>query len=126
MAITQGPAKGETMRTCSWSIPNGAVNVSFMKVGSDLEAARTAFRAQMQRVIQALKSQGWTVEEKSFGDNMSCWIGTPPAAATDTPRTTGCAGATNGIGISVGTNGSSRVEVDAVKKLLDAAMRRLG
>jgi hypothetical protein len=126
MAITQGPAKGETMRTCSWLIPNGAVNLWFTKVGADLEAARTAFRAQMQKTIQTLKTQGWTIDEKRFGETSSCWTGTPPAGDSSTPRATGCAGATNGIGISVGTTGSSKVDVDAVKKLLDAAMRRLG
>jgi hypothetical protein len=125
MPVQQGAAKGETMRTCSWSIPNGAVNLSFVKVG-DMEAAKTAFRAQMQKTLQSLKTQGWTIEEKPFGDNESCWTGTPPANAKDTPRATGCAGSTNGVGISVGITGSMKVDADAVKKLLDAAMKRLG
>ena len=34
-AITQGAAKGETMRTCSWSVGNGAVNLSLVKVAPD-------------------------------------------------------------------------------------------
>jgi hypothetical protein len=125
MEVTQGPAKGGTVRTCTWLIPTGAVNLSLMKVG-DIEAARTAFRAQMQRTMQALKNKGWTIEEKAFGEDARCWIGTPPASDKDTPRATGCVGATNGIGISVGTTGSAKVEADAVKKLLDAAMKRLG
>lgn len=125
MAVTQGPAKGETGKLCTWIVPNGAVNLAFVKV-ADLEAGRSAFRAQMQQTTDALKKKGWTIEEKAFGTDAMCWIGTPPAGDANTARATGCAGATNGIGISVGTNGSARVEIDAVKKLLDAAMRRLG
>src|SRR5215831_14259559 len=47
-AIAHGPAKGETMRTCSWSVGHGAVNLSLVKV-ADLETAKGAFRAQMQQ-----------------------------------------------------------------------------
>src|SRR5262245_33406865 len=54
-AITKGSAKGETMRTCSWAAANGggAVNLSLVKV-ADLEAAKNAFRPQMQQTMQAL------------------------------------------------------------------------
>jgi hypothetical protein len=126
-AITEGPAKGETMRTCSWAIANagGAVNLSVVKV-NDLETAKSAFRAQMQQSMQSLKSHGWTIEEKAFGSDMSCWAGTPPAGHDDMPRATGCVGATHGMGISVLTSGSSKAEIEGVKKLLDAAMKRLG
>ena len=123
-AIKDGPAKGETMRTCSWSVQNGAVNLSFVKV-ADVEAAKSAFRAQMQQTVQSLKTQGWTIDEKAFGDNMSCWIGTPPPKATDLPYGTGCVGASHGVGISVGSIGTSKVDVGAIQKLLDAAMKRL-
>jgi len=125
MAITEGPAKGETMRTCTWSVGPGAVNLSLVKV-ADLEAAKSTFRAQMQQTMDALKSQGWTIDEKAFDNDVSCWMGTPPAGAKDMPRATGCVGATHGIGIAVGANGSSKVEMDAVRKLLDAAMKRIG
>ncbi len=125
MAVTQGPAKGQTMKLCTWTVPTGNVNVAFGKV-ADLEAGRSAFRAQMRQTIDLLKKRGWTIEEKSFGSDATCWIGTPPTGDANIPRGTGCAGATNGFGISVGTNGSARIEIDSVKKLLDAAMRRLG
>ena len=125
MPMTQGPAKGETTKLCTWTVPNGAVNLAFVKV-ADLDAGRSAFRAQMEKTTGALKKQAWTIDEKSFGGDIRCWTGTPPANAKDTPRYTGCAGATNGVGISVGTAGSTAVDAETVKKLLDAAMRRLG
>jgi hypothetical protein len=124
-AIAQGPAKGETIRTCSWSVGNGAVNLSLVRV-ADLATAKGAFRAQMRQSIESLKSHGWTIEEKTFGSDMSCWIGTPPAGHDDMPRATGCVGATHGLGVSVGTTGSSKVEMEDTRKLLDAAMHRVG
>ncbi len=57
MAVTQGPAKGETMKLCTWTVPTGTVNVAFGKV-ADLEAGRSAFRAQMQQTIDLLKEAG--------------------------------------------------------------------
>src|SRR5262245_29237699 len=123
--ISRGPAKGETMSTCSWSVGRGAVNLSLVKV-ADLATAKGAFRAQMQQSMESLKSHGWTIEEKAFGDDMSCWIGTPPAGHDDAPRATGCVGATHGMGVSVGATGSSKVEMEGMRKLLDAAMHRVG
>lgn len=124
-AISQGPARGETMRTCSWSVGNGAVNLSLVRV-ADLATAKGAFRAQMRQSMESLESHGWTIEEKAFGSDMSCWIGKPPAGHDDMPRATGCVGATHGMGISIGATGSSKVEIEGMKKLLDAAMHRVG
>ena len=124
MPVTQGPAKGETMRTCSWSVGTGAVNLSLVKV-ADVESAKSAFHAQMQQTMHALKTQGWTIEEKAFGD-VDCWIGTPPAGHAEMPRATGCAGAAHGEGVSVSATGASKVEMNGVNKLLDAAMKRIG
>jgi len=125
MPVTQGPAKGETMRTCSWAVGTGAVNLSLVKVG-DVESAKSAFHAQMHQTMQALKTQGWTIEEKAFRGDVDCWIGTPPAGHSEMPRATGCAGAAHGMGVCVSATGSSKVQMEGVNKLLDAAMKRAG
>ena len=125
MPVTQGPAKGETMRTCSWAVGTGAVNLSLVKVG-DVESAKSAFHAQMHQTMQSLKTQGWTIEEKTFHNDVDCWIGTPPAGHSEMPRATGCAGAAHGLGVSVSATGQSKVEMEGVNKLLDAAMHRAG
>jgi hypothetical protein len=124
MPQSAGASAGETMRMCSWIIPTGALNLAFMKAAQS-EDARNAFRARVRQTKEALKAKGWTIEEKQFGTGAACWIGTPPAANRDTPLATGCVGEANGFGISVGTTGNTRIEMEKVKALLDQALGRL-
>jgi hypothetical protein len=122
LPVTQGPAKGDTTRICSWITPSGALNVAFAKAGEG--ATRQAFLDRMAQTQQTLKTKGWTIGETKFG-TIICWTATPPASDKGTPRSTGCVGVAKGLGVSVGTAGPATVDVNKVKALLDAALARV-
>ena len=114
----------EPTRVCTWTVANGAVRATFARAGANVDSAVKAFRARLQTITDALKAANWSLDEKKFGDNEVCWTATPPASDTASPRSTTCAGVTNGFGVSVGGTAGAAVDVDKVKRLLDAAMGR--
>jgi hypothetical protein len=123
MAITEGPAKGQTMAMCDW--PTGSQSAVSLAVTRGLQGAqREAGLAQFDRTFQTLKSQGWGQERKDF-PNGACVIMTPPASAKGMPVSTGCFAEAKGMGISVGHNGGAKVSMDRMKTLLDKAIGRL-
>jgi hypothetical protein len=122
------PGRGfgnEPTKVCTWTLANGAVRATFARAGGNVDSAVKAFRARLQTITDALKAAKWTLDEKRFGENEVCWTASPPATETTSPRSTTCAGVTNGFGVSVGGTAGAAVDVDKMKRLLDAAMGRV-
>jgi hypothetical protein len=123
MVIPEGPAKGETMRMCRWSIGDqGMVSISVIR--SPQGAQREAGFAQLNRMFDMLKAQGWTEERKDFS-NIRCAMMTPPSSAKDVPPSTGCFAEAKGRGLGIGWMGAKKVAIEKVKALLDKAIGRL-
>lgn len=122
------PGRGfgnEPTKVCTWPLANGAVRATFARAGGNVDSVVKAFRARLQTVTDALRAANWTLDEKRFGENEVCWTASPPATDTASPRSTTCAGVTNGFGVSVGGTAGAAADVDKMKKLLDAAMGRV-
>ena len=121
------PGRGfgnEPTKVCTWTLPSGAVRATFARAGGNVDSAVKAFRARLQAITDALKAANWTLDEKKFGENEVCWTAIPPVSDTTSPRSTTCAGVTNGFGVSVGGTAGAAADVDKLKRLLDAAMGR--
>src|SRR2546427_4162287 len=58
MVVPEGPAKGETMSMCRWPVGDqGMVSISVIR--SPQGAHREAGLAQLNRMFETLKAQGW-------------------------------------------------------------------
>jgi hypothetical protein len=80
--------------------------------------------AQVRESLKTLKAQGWTTEEKAFG-NTTCVVMTPPAGKKDAPNSTDCYADAKGMGIGLGTISLKPTPMDKIKTLIDAAIGRL-
>ncbi len=122
MPMSNGPAKGETMKMCSWRMPTGGIHLSVARMpqGMSLGAAM----AKLNETYTTLKTQGWKEEDGDFG-GVKCTLFTPPAGKQDAPTTTGCFTAAKGMVVSISTLGKTRIPMEKVKALLDSAAGRL-
>jgi hypothetical protein len=120
----RGTLAGQPTKMCTWTVSGGTVRVSFVSA-PNTETVPQDFQAMMKSTMDRLKATGWAVDQKPFGGNATCWSAMPPADDKSAFRTTGCAGVANSLGISVGVTGPA-VDMEKVKKLLDAAMSRTG
>jgi len=124
MVIPEGPAKGETMAICRWSIGDKDM-VSINVVRTPQQASGQAGLAQLNPMFEMLKQQGWTEERKDYS-NARCAIMTPPPAAKDIPLSTGCFAEAKGMGISIGgMSVKKKIAIENIKKLLDKVISRL-
>jgi hypothetical protein len=70
MVVPEGPAKGETMSMCRWPMgEQGMLSISVIRAPQG--AQREAGLAQLSRMFETLKAQGWTEERKDFGTSNS-------------------------------------------------------
>ena len=122
MVIPSGPAKGQTMRLCTWSNQQGGmISVAAIRI---TPGSTTSGLAILEQALATLKAQGWTEESKAFAGG-KCLVMTPPASLTDAPVSTGCFAEAKGMGVSVGSMGKTRVPMEKVKPLLDKIVQRL-
>jgi hypothetical protein len=96
MVVPEGPAKGETLHMCQWPIGEQDM-VSLSLIRSPQGAPREAGLAQLSRMFDMLKTQGWTEERKDYS-NARCAIMTPPSSLKDVPPSTGCFAEAKGRG----------------------------
>jgi len=124
IVIPEGPSKGETMRMCQWRIGEQEI-ISISVIRAPQGAQHEAGLAQLNKIFDMLKAQGWTEERKDFS-NTRCSIMTPPPSVQDVPLSTGCLAEAKGMGIGVGWMGEKKkVAIEKVKALLDKAIGRL-
>ncbi len=123
LVVPEGPAKGETMSMCRWPIGEQDM-VSLSLIRSPQGVQREAGLAQLSRMFDTLKAQGWTEERKDFS-NARCAIMTPPSSLKDVPPSTGCFAEAKGRGMGIGFMGAKKVAIEKVKVLLDKAIGRL-
>ena len=75
MPISNGPTKGDTMKLCSWRLPDGGLHVSLAKMPPGM--SRDAVLGELNKTYALLKAQGWTEEKKDFG-HIFCNLYTRP------------------------------------------------
>jgi hypothetical protein len=122
MIIPSGPAKGQTMRLCTWSDQQGGMlTVAAIRI---TPGSTTSGLAILEQALATLKASGWTEESKDFAGG-KCLVMTPPASLTEAPVSTGCFAEAKGMGVSVGSMGKTRVPMEKVKPLLDKLIQRL-
>jgi len=123
LQIPSGPAKGQTMNGCMWSIgEQGMLTLSVMPAMKG--AAREAGIAQLRQVYASLLAKGWTEEKKEIpGGN--CSQMTPPASEKDAPMMVGCMAEAKGQAISIGTLGKTKYSIEQVKPFFDKVVKRI-
>jgi hypothetical protein len=114
--------KGVTMKMCNWRFSSGGLHLSTVKAPQG--GMREAGLAQTRDTFNKLKSQGWTVDEKTFG-TISCVVMTPPAGKKDLPYSTDCFADAKGMGVGLGTISTKPTALDKMKTLIDQAIARL-
>ncbi len=123
MVVPEGPAKGETMSMCRWPVgEQGMVSISVIRSPQGVQ--REAGLAQLSRMFDTLRAQGWTEERRDFS-NTRCAIMTPPSSLKDVPPSTGCFAEAKGRGMGIGFMGTKKVAIEQVKVLIDKAIGRL-
>jgi hypothetical protein len=120
MRVPIGPAKGQTMRNCVW--PTGPQNGVTLTVAP---VVPSAVQPNNQQGYDMLKKQGYTVDERTFGNGM-CLALTPPAAARPKIFVTTCTLEAKGKQlVMMVPSTTSAVPNETVKKLVDQAVARL-
>jgi len=125
IVVPAGPFKGQTMTICTWRVGQGSVTITALHIPS--AEKRQAGLAEMQKLDEVMKAQGWTNEDRAFG-GVKCSTYMPPAnmRAEETPISVGCYGEAKGMTISAGANiAKTKVPMEKVKALVDAAVKRL-
>jgi hypothetical protein len=87
-------------------------------------ASREAVMTMLNQAWSDAKAKGWKEEKKEFG-GVSCFLMTPPAGDKSAPKPTACTIFTKGSVLSITTMGTTRVEMEKVKVLVDSAAGRL-
>lgn len=123
--IETGPAKGQTMSICHWTVAadQGTVNVNVLPAltGPNREAGLASLRAANDR----LRAMHWTEEKKDFG-GVRCSIMTPPQGEQKMPISAACMGEAKGKAIGVGFMSPTRkLTLAQIKALYDQAVARL-
>jgi len=121
--VPDGPYKGETVSVCSWLMGSTYVTLSVMR-GPRTPAQRAAGLAMLRDADEALKKQGWRIENVTIG-GVECATYRPPAGLNAIPGA-GCAMEVKGFTFSLAIIGASvTVTPQQVKVLADRAAARL-
>lgn len=122
MPFADGTASGGTMNLCQWSMATGGLMLSIAKIPASL--SREAVTTALNQSWGELKTKGWKEEKQQFGA-VSCFLMTPPAGDKKSPNPTSCTVFNKGMVLSITALGTTRVEMEKVKALLDKAVGRL-
>ena len=122
MPFPDGTPKGGTMNLCNWRMPTGGLMMVASKMPPGV--SREAIMTTLNQSWSQLKTKGWTEEKKEFG-GVSCFLMTPPAGDTGSPKPTSCTVLAKGMVLSITTMGTTRVPMENVKALIDSAAGRL-
>ena len=121
--VPDGPYKGETVSVCSWLLGSTYVTLSVMR-GPRTPAQRAAGLAMLRDADEALKKQGWRIENVTIG-GVECATYRPPAGL-NAPSGAGCGMEVKGFTLSLAIIGASvTVTPQQVKVLADRAAARL-
>jgi len=121
--VPEGPYKGETVSVCTWVMGSMYVTLSVMR-GPQTPAQRAAGLAILRDADEALKKQGWRIENVTIG-GVECATYRPPAGLNALPGA-GCAMEVKGFTFSLAIIGASvPVTPQQVKGLADRAAARL-
>ena len=121
ITVNDGPYKGEMVSVCSWVLGPASVTLSIMR-GPRTAAQRAAGLATLREADEALKKQGWTIEDVTIG-RAACSTYRPPATVT-APMGVGCIVEAKGFAFSLSIIGSTATP-QQVKSLADRAAGRL-
>jgi len=122
MPFPDGTPKGGTMNLCNWRMPTGGLMMVASKMPPGV--SREAIMTTLNQSWSELKTKGWAEEKKEFG-GVSCFLMTPPAGDTRSPKPTSCTVLAKGMVLSITTMGTTRVPMENVKALIDSAAGRL-
>ncbi len=121
--IPEGPLKGETVSSCTWTMGSAYVILSVQRTPRN-PAQRAAALAMLRDTDEALKKQGWKIENVKIG-KAECTIYRPPAGL-NAPSSAGCAMESKDFWLTLAILGTSvPVTPQQVKALADKAAARL-
>ncbi len=122
--IPEGLYKGEVMSGCNWIAGETHAWLTVIR-GPRTPQERAESQAILRDTFEALKKQGWSVQEQVIGV-VECVTGRPPAGTSGNPSFVGCGAEKGGLAFSISTMGTGvPISAEQVKSLSDKAASRI-